>query len=579
MEIEMQNGETKQLSSGLFGRKFNDEDAGPQPLGLLNSGGKKAVDPFERYGEIWLVHFVFDRLSGERPIPSGLIARECRSGRLLRLRRGSLSPGRPPFPLGPGALYVTYDAPAALGCHLVLGWAMPANILDLHAEFRCLTSGQLDPGDYSLTDALTRLGLAGTGVEGLKRLLDAMRPQLDLQSALLRGRYTAAVARMEAVGVPIDMERFNRLRGGWERIQDTLIERVDHNYGVYRGRKLQPYRWAAWLNRSGIAWPRRNRGKLDLSLEAFRDMAHIYPCIRPVKELQATLARLRWLQLAVGKDSRNRCPLRPFASKTGRNQPSSTKFVFGSATWIRGLIQPQEGMALAYIDYAQQEFGIAAALSRDPAMMEAYRSGDPFLTFAKQAGAVPNDATKETHREERERFKRCALGIQYGMQERSLAIRLGVTSIEARRFLKLHRETYPVYWEWSNKVKGKAKKNGNLKAEFGWMLQVEPKAKSRSVKNWPLQANGAEMLRLACIALTEAGVRVCAPVHDAVLVEASAADIEQVVDICQQAMQKASEVVLSGFPLRAEAKVVWYPDRYMDPRGLDMWEMVFNLLD
>ena len=98
-------------------------------------------------------------------------------------------------------------------------------------------------------------------------------------------------------------------------------------------------------------------------------------------------------------------------------------------------------------------------------------------------------------------------------------------------------------------------------------------------RNFPLQANGAEMLRLACCSLTEAGVRVCAPVHDALLIEAPADDIEQAVAVCQQAMQQASELVLRGFPLRTEAKVVRHPDRYMDPRGHTMWDMVFGLLD
>ena len=56
----------------------------------------------------------------------------------------------------------------------------------------------------------------------------------------------------------------------------------------------------------------------------------------------------------------------------------------------------------------QQEFGIAAALSGDPLMMEAYRSGDPYLAFAKQAGAAPPDATKATHKAVRDQFKACA---------------------------------------------------------------------------------------------------------------------------------------------------------------------------
>ena len=45
-----------------------------------------------------------------------------------------------------------------------------------------------------------------------------------------------------------------------------------------------------------------------------------------------------------------------------------------SAVWLRNLIKPLAGHGLAYIDWIQQEFGIAAALSGDPAMLEAYQS-------------------------------------------------------------------------------------------------------------------------------------------------------------------------------------------------------------
>ena len=107
--------------------------------------------------------------------------------------------------------------------------------------------------------------------------------------------------------------------------------------------------------------------------------------------------------------------LSPFMSRTGRNQPSNSRFIFGPSAWLRGLIKPNKDRAIAYIDYEQQEFGLAAALSGDEAMKEAYNSGDPYLTFAKQAGAVPDDATKQSHKSERDQFKVCALAVQYGM--------------------------------------------------------------------------------------------------------------------------------------------------------------------
>ena len=46
----------------------------------------------------------------------------------------------------------------------------------------------------------------------------------------------------------------------------------------------------------------------------------------------------------------------------------------------------------------------------------------------------------------------------------------------------------------------------------------------------------------------------------------------------QDAMAEASELVLGGFPLRTDAKVVRYPERYMDERGRPMWEEVCRIM-
>lgn len=527
---------------------------------------------------LWLADFRYDREPGERLKPSSLIAKEHRTGKLVRLERSKLS-SDPPYQIGPDALLVCYDA-SQLGCHLALDWPVPARVLDLKAEFRCLTSGHGLTHDHTLNDALAHFGVAQQGsIEDVEELLLRIAPQLNLGHASLRGRYMTAVARMESLGVPVDMDVFERLRNEWENVQLALIRRVDRDYGVYDGTRFNVRRWAAWLNRHRIAWPRLSPGKLDLRQDTFHEMALTHPEVGPIKELRATLSQLGVCKLAVGSDGRNRCPLRPFASKTGRNQPSTNQFIFGPAVWVRGLIRPNPGMAVAYVDYEQQEFGIAAALSGDAAMTAAYESGDPYLTFAKQAKAIPQDATKQSHRNERDVFKMCALGVQYGMGAPSLAQRLDVDSAKAQAFLRLHKATYPAYWRWSKRVGEQGRKDGNLTAAFGWRLNVSRESKLRSVRNFPLQANAAEMLRLACIALTEKGVGVCAPVHDALLIEAPVGEIEQAVANTHQAMQRASEVVLGGFRLRTESKTVRFPDRYMDPRGWQMWQTVMEVLN
>ena len=76
---------------------------------------------------------------------------------------------------------------------------------------------------------------------------------------------------------------------------------------------------------------------------------------------------------------------------------------------------------------------------------------------------------------------------------------------------------------------------------------------------------------------TEEGIRVCCPVHDALLIEAEDGDIEDAVRKCGAAMEEASRIVLGGFTIRTETKIVRYPGRYLDKRGLAMWNAVCGI--
>jgi hypothetical protein len=87
------------------------------------------------------------------------------------------------------------------------------------------------------------------------------------------------------------------------------------------------------------------------------------------------------------------------------------------------------------------------------------------------------------------------------------------------------------------------------------------------------------MMRLACILVAEAGIRICAPIHDALLVEAPVDDIDQVIEGTRRLMAKASRIVLNGFELRTGVEKVVYPNRYRDEkRGGPMWDRVMKLL-
>jgi hypothetical protein len=719
------------------------------------------------FTEVWAVDFEFTAHLGTRPMPLCMVARELRSGRLIRLWLGHGAPAQPPFGVGPDSLFVAYYASAELGCFLALDWPLPARILDLFAEFRCRTAGLpvpcgsgllgalayygLDTLDAAEKDAMRQLALRGgeytaherqdlldycqTDVDALARLLPALLPEIDLPRALLRARYMAAAARMEWNGVPIDVDTLRRLRDRWAEIKSRLVAAVDADYGIFvptgrktldpetrlgaaileeaRGWGIDPYRlaeaadevwrehrhstaeanaareaarratgltrrqldlwedaghdhaswpdldttarelagaypalgigpgyngedgcdhhdyagrlwdvlrehdekplpkhdpailrkaaelvekapadvycgpmtfsterWASYLIRKNIPWPRLPSGALALDDDTFREMARAYPAeVGPIRELRYTLGQLRLNDLAAGPDGRNRCLLSAFRSKTGRNQPSNTLFIFGPSAWLRSLIQPPPGRAVAYCDWSAQELGIAASLSGDQAMQDAYRSGDPYLWLAKRCGAVPTDASKKTHGAEREQFKVVSLGVLYGLSAEGLARKLNVPPCRGHELLRMHQQTFRRFWRWSDQVEMEAILTGRLQTVFGWTLHVGSEVNPRSLRNFPMQGNGAEMMRLACCLATERGVQVCAPVHDALLVEGPIDDMEAVAAETLRAMREASELVLPGFPLRVDAKVVRHPDRYLDERGRRMWETVCSLLE
>jgi hypothetical protein len=424
-------------------------------------------------------------------------------------------------------------------------------------------------------------GLAVAGHKGgaLYKLMPIILPRIDIARAQLRGRYMRAVSKMEWAGVHIDTTTLTTLREVWPNIQDALITDIDQHYGVYEGRTFKRNKFEALLGHWDLPWPRYPTGSLMLDDDTFRDMAKMYPHLGKLRELRSSLSRLRLNTLTIGRDGYNRCLLSPFQTKTGRNAPSNSEFIFGPSTWIRHLIQPPPGRAIAYLDFEQQEFGIAAALSGDAAMIDAYRSGDPYLAFAKQAGAVPQSATKQSHKDIRDQFKQCALGVQYGMGELSLATRLNTVPVVARELLALHRRTYRRYWEWSDGVQDYVALGGRLHTVYGWHLQPNGDFNPRSVRNFPIQGNGAEMLRLACCFATEAGVQVSAPVHDALLIESPQNGIEEAIAKCAGAMRRASEYVLTGFPIHTESKLIIHPQRYSDTREgcVEFWQTVCRL--
>lgn len=576
------------------------------------------MERLRHFRHVWAVDFEYTADDGEVPEPVCMAAVDLHTGAELTLWREELRAGCP-FDAGPGSLFVVFAGSGDLGVFLELGWPVPVRIVDLYPELRqrlydrpggtspsllaaAALYGVRTPLDtdhkramrdliihraYTDSDRAAILAYCVEDARLTGEVFRAMLPELtcDLQTwngVLLRGRYTPALARMHRVGVPLDMESLQLASRRWDTIKGLLIAEVDQAYGVYRDGSFSGAAFAAYLERQGIPWPRLPSGALALDDDTFRKRAAAYPQVRDLRELRSVLGRLRAIGYVIGKDGRNRAYLNPYGAVTGRNQPGSSAFIFGSARWARSFIQPPPGRALVSLDYKSQEIGVNAALSGDRNLWSLYTAGDdPYMAFAVMAGLAPPGSTKATHPTIRQQCKSLLLGVGYGMGPEALAEDMGAPIAQARALLQRHRELFSVFWAWVRGVQDAACLGAPIRTPYAWARQVKPGQRElnrRSFQNFPAQASSGDMLRLAVSALTEGGIDVCCPIHDAVLVECDLADVTAVMQRAAGIMCDASELVLGkGYVIRVDASVVPWLGRYHDGAAGTLWTRIMRL--
>jgi DNA polymerase I len=559
---------------------------------------------------------------GDPTTPLCLVALEMRTGRLIRLWQDELGPS-PPYSIGPDSVVMGYMASAELGTHLALNWPQPANVLDPYIEYRhYCNDGSLEPQDrdkgfygiggalrYFCEDAIDNahkkdmrsrivqgppytpeersaiLNYCEEDTRALARLVPHIIPTVrSLPHALFRGKFQWAIAKQEHRGLPVDLPTLTRLRTQWNAIRCDLVIEKDHAgiYEIVDGRAhWRRQEFANYLQRTGLApiWPRLPSGAFDETDEAFKEMEGRYPQIKELRQLRYTLSKLKINDLAIGGDRRNRCVLGAYGTKTARNAPSNSRYIFGPAKWLRFLIMPLPGRALIHRDYSQQEVRIAAVLCGDTALLQACESGDVYLDMAKQLGLAPQDATADTHPTERALFKTAVLGINYGLQGKSLAAKTGLSLYEACEIITRLRARFRVFEEYSRNVQDHAGLDLEIGTPFGWYMQCPPAINPRVVRNFPIQSTASEIYHVAAMLAERRGIELVASIHDALIAEADAPDAHDVSAALDRAMRDASSLVLRGYELPTEEQIVLPGQRFFDKNGSDMWRTIMALLN
>jgi DNA polymerase-1 len=561
---------------------------------------------------------------GERPgPPCCYCAVEVnQNGRVIEHRLAAPYPARPPWDRGDPFLTVGYALSAEAGSRLNLEWVFPSPVVDLYAEYMVIHNTEMSRGDDGkapgpkLIKACRRYGVRGMDEahkedmrslaytkdnhtpEEIAVLQDyciddcwmtaglfvAMRPYIDLLRAPIRGAFMMEIERIRWRGIQIDMDTYHRVKQRAPAVVSKMRTELNRKLGaeVYfqnvfkRGTVFQVMR----RNRIPIPVDPKT-GKDSCATKLIKSMIEAHPLLKDFYEDKRMIDAIKNLKLEIGADGRNRSWLNPFGTKTGRNNPSTNRYLFGLPHTLRSFMRPAPGMAFAQPDFGAQEIGIAAALSRDPTLIADYLSGDPYRQFAAASLGIQNPT-----KQQRQIYKATVLGRIYGLGVAALARNLGIPRTQAQYIMDQMDARYPVLNAWLERIGIKAAHCVPITCTLGWSLTATGRqGEERTFLNYPMQGNGSELMRLTIVRANKLNLIGCA--HDSFLIEDTIDRIERSAAEMQNIMRQASRDLFGGFEIRADCDpvkdIVRYPDRFIDEReredGMVHWSRLMMLIE
>jgi DNA polymerase family A len=545
-------------------------------------------------------------------------------GRETEYRLAAPYPKRPPWERDDPYLAFGFALSAEAGSFLHADWQpFPMPAIDLYAEYMVIHNTEMSRGGDrkrpgpTLIQACQRYGVAGMDKaykedmralaytkinhtpEEIALLQDyciednrmvmglfgAMLPRIDLLRAPIRAAFMMEIERIRWAGIPIDMSTYRRVERHAPAAASKMRNELNRKLGadVYFQNVFKRRTMFQVMRRNGIPIPTDPKtGKESCATKLIKSMIETSPLLKEYYEDTRMIKALGGLKLEIGSDGRNRFWFNPFGTKTGRNNPSTNRCIFGLPHTMRSFMKPPPGMAFAQVDVGAEEIGIAAALSGDSVLMADYLTGDPYRQFAAAALGIL-DPTEQ----QRQVYKGTVLGRIYGLGAASLARNLGISRSEAERIIDQMIARYPVLNAWLERVTTKAAHCVPITCTLGWSLTATGQpGEERTFLNFPMQANGAELMRLVIIRAGAAGLRLIGCAHDSFMIEDTIERILDSVTKLQAIVRQASRDLLGGFELRAGCKpdrdIVRYPDRFVDKReleeGMRHWNRLMELI-
>jgi len=420
----------------------------------------------------------------------------------------------------------------------------------LGEDIRACPVGQL--AEYSGEDAAATLALYERFAPQLAdKNLDRVYREIDHPLIFV-------LADMEWQGVQLDTKALAKLaaefNGELERLEKAVFSEAGEEFNLASTQQLG----AVLFEKLGLPAQRKTKTGYSTdadTLEALKGM-HPLPAIvlehRELAKLLGTYVEAL-PELVSPLTGRLHTSFSQVRTATGRlassnpnlqNLPVRTER--GRA--IREAIVAPRGKVLVTADYAQIELRIAAFLSDEPALKEAFARGEDLhaVTAARLAGKQPGEVSAE----ERRQAKAVNFGILYGQSAFGLARTLGIGRNEAGGIIDRYFAEFPRMKAWIDATIEKARETGAVSTWFGRIRPVpDIQASNRNVReaaervaiNTPVQGTAADILKIAMARAWKRlaalpGTAIILQVHDELVVETERAYAGEVAAILKETM-------------------------------------------
>ena len=228
---------------------------------------------------------------------------------------------------------------------------------------------------------------------------------------------------------------------------------------------------------------------------------------------------------------------------------------------IRNLFKAPSGYKFIVADYSQIEPRVIASLSKDPIMLENYKSGGDIYT------AVGNEMGVD-----RKAGKVLVLAMSYGVGPDKISRQIGCTKEEARDLLNRFAERFPSISSYKNRVLISTKKLKDKDKPVPYVTTVlgrrrylpdmnssdkgERAGAERQAFNTKIQGTAADIIKMAMVRahkLLPQGSKLILTVHDELVTLAPDNLVEQSVEAIRTAMEGIN---MLDVPLVADITVV-----------------------